>query len=131
MTRSVLMVEDDCLEAVLFREAMRACGIGGPIAVANSAAAALSYLDERGRFDPPAFILIDVDAPGGGFTLLRCLRSLVVGVDIPAVMVSSVENATALELSAKLGADAFLVRPPDAEGLAAAFRCLAERWLPS
>lgn len=129
MSESVLVVEDDSLEAVLFREAFRACGVAGSIAVANTGDAALSYLDTRGRLDPPAFIMIDLETPGGGFDLLRRLRERQDAQEIPTVMVSSTEDDEALALAQEMGADAFLVRPKAEKDLQAAFSLLAQRWL--
>jgi CheY-like chemotaxis protein len=129
MARSVLLVEDDCLEVLLFREALRACGVSGPIAVANGGGAALAYLSERCPDDPPAFILIDLETPDGGFDLLRCLRVLRDFKDIPAVVISPKEDEEALANAAQLGADAFLVRPPGVETLKQALSALAQRWL--
>jgi CheY-like chemotaxis protein len=103
---NVLVVEDDPIFAALAETSLAASGYH--VTVAKDGAEALEML-ENGEF---ALALIDLSMPRiDGFRLLALLRSTSRFKGLPVIVVTSRNDAKAVQEAYALGANAFEVKP--------------------
>lgn len=102
---AILIIDDDMLDRMAVRRALRAAGVIGAVAEADSSAAALALLDQQ-RFD---CILLDyLLPPTDGLTVLRELRGR--GVSVPIIVLTGQgDERVAVELM-KAGASDYLTK---------------------
>ena len=127
----ILLVEDNEDDVFLMERAMRQAGISLPMQLAENGREALDYLKGAGKFTDrmafpvPLVIFLDLKLPYvHGFEVLRWLKQESALGHIPvAVLSSSLEESDRLTAD-KLGAKAFLVKPPSPDILAGFFNSL-------
>ncbi|MBB4636704.1 PAS domain S-box protein [Longimicrobium terrae] len=97
----ILVVDDDALDRMAVRRALRAAGVDAHVDEARDAPAGLRALRE-GRYD---CVLLDYQLPGGdGLSVLRSAREA--GIDTPVVMLTGHgDQETAVELMKSGAAD--------------------------
>lgn len=102
---AILIIDDDMLDRMAVRRALRAAGVAGRVAEADSSGAALALLDQ-GAFD---CILLDyLLPPTDGLTVLRELRAR--GVTTPIIVLTGQgDERVAVELM-KAGASDYLTK---------------------
>ncbi len=127
---SLLLVEDEEVDAVRVQRAIRDSKISNPILVAPSAEAALGMLRE----DPPAcakpyILLLDLSLPGmSGLDLLRELRQDPEHAEvIVAVLTGSAEEADE-RMARELGVCAYIRKSRFAEDFIDALQQVNARW---
>jgi len=128
---TLLLVEDEQVDAVRVQRAIRDSKISNPILVAPSAEAALEML--RGE-DPPAcakpyILLLDLSLPGmSGLDLLRELRQDPEHADVlAAVLTGSTEEADE-RMARELGVCAYIRKSRFAEDFIDALQQVNARW---
>ena len=110
--KTVLLVDDE----PLWLDAVRTAVLGGPFSLVTAPGGeeALKRLSE-GR---PDLILSDVRMPAmNGFDLFEKVRSDPGLKTIPYVFMSSIDDFDAKNTAAKLGADGYVEKPYDVEGV--------------
>lgn len=76
MEDTILLVEDDSVDVMTIRRAMRESGIENPLVVVNNGEEALEWLLFPGNIRP-ALILLDLNMPRmNGLEFLRAIRSI-------------------------------------------------------
>lgn len=133
--RTVLLAEDSPPDAELAIEALRAANLVNPIVHVEDGVEVLDYLYRRGRYagtgvaDVPAVLLLDLKMPRmDGLEVLRELRADPRWARLPIVILTSSREESDLALSWDLGANAYVVKPVDAEQFFAAVRTLGQFW---
>jgi len=133
--RTILLAEDSPPDAELAIDALRAANLINPIIHVEDGVEALDYLYRRGRFadramaDQPAVLLLDLKMPRmDGLEVLRELRADPRWAKLPIVVLTSSREESDLALSWDLGANAYVVKPVDAEQFFAAVRTLGQFW---
>ena|SRR5580704_6251522 len=127
----ILLVEDNEDDVFLMERAMRQAGITLPMQLAENGRDALDYLKGVGKFADrmafpvPSVIFLDLKLPYvHGFEVLRWLKQESALGNIPvAVLSSSLEESDQVTAD-KLGAKAFLVKPPSPDILTSFFDSL-------
>jgi CheY-like chemotaxis protein len=122
---SVLLVEDDSCDAVLFHRALEESNVTScDVEVVGDGQAAIDYL---GRVkQTPSLLFADINMPGmDGFDLLEWKRSNPAFHYIPVVMVSSSLSDADVTKAFQLGAKAFLFKPIEPDRLAEIFKKFA------
>jgi CheY-like chemotaxis protein len=132
----ILLVEDAEDDVFFFQHAVKKAGIANPLQVVKDGQEALDYLLRAGKFTdpvkyaPPSLIFLDLKLPRVmGLEVLRRireqpeLRKLIVLVLTSSV--SDLDMAKAYEL----GANAYLVKPPESGRLAAILQSVKDFWL--
>jgi len=94
-----------------------------------------AYLAREGSFDdpeswpPPRLILMDINMPReSGFVLLERLRADPAFAPIPVIMFSTSTADCEIDRAYRLGANSFIGKPTDTEGMRAVARHVDEFW---
>jgi len=134
-TSTVLLVDDDRLEADLFLRAVRKSGFENPVHVHTSSAEAKLYLRgegkyrDRAQFPVPSLVILDHRMPGdNGWGVLQWMRAEPALKDLPVVVFSGSGSATDEAKASELGAT-YQVKPQSSEEYDAAVRRMLEFWL--
>jgi two-component system response regulator len=115
--RTVLLVEDNPIDAYVIKEVVAGCGLNLELRVAANGHDALLYfavLMNNEKATCPALVLLDLNLPKiDGVEVLRAIRFESRCRDIPVIVVSSSiseEDRTAVQ---RLGATAYFNKPSD------------------
>jgi len=119
----ILLVEDNAGDAVLIRQILGDASVPVNLHIARDGEQAVTMLaDAHFR---PSLIILDLNIPRiTGPALLERWKSL----DVPVVVFSSSLNENERERVLALGARAFVQKPTDIEGFAAAVCGIVERY---
>jgi CheY-like chemotaxis protein len=118
LNKSVLLVEDDALDAEMTKDAVESVG-GCSVTVVVNGQAALARLRETdyeraGAAPPPSLFLLDLALPlVDGLEVLREIRRQAQSRRIPIVVFTSSQREAEVYLSYQLGANAFVIKPLD------------------
>lgn len=121
----VLYAEDDENDAFFMQRAFAKLGRSDALRIVRDGKQALEYLAGNGEFadrakhPSPSLVLLDVKMPRlSGFEVLRWLRSSPAHDKIPVVMFTSSTQDADLTISRQIGANAYIVKPANADHLA-------------
>lgn len=133
---TVLLCEDDPDDVLLTQIAFEKARLANPLQVVRDGEEVIAYLQgdgrfaNRTRFPLPILLLLDLKMPKlDGFHVLEWLRGQP-GLDrmCVAIMTSS-DHDPDISRAYELGADSYLIKPPDAEALLALVQRLQAYWL--
>ncbi len=131
----ILIAEDDEDEALLLGHALKAIGISNPVLMVDNGEHVIAYLKgegqftDRGTFPIPAVLITDLKMPAvDGFELLEWLRHHPQFAIIPTLIFSNSSDPRDIQRAYALGANAYLVKPPEMERLEAMMRTTFEFW---
>ena len=131
----VLIAEDDEDEALLLEHALKAIGISNPLLIVDNGEHVIAYLKGEGHFADraayplPAVLITDLKMPAvDGFELLEWLRHHPQFAIIPTLVFSNSSEPQDVQRAYALGANAYLVKPPEMEQLEALMRTTFEFW---
>jgi len=132
----MLLVEDRDEDVQILQLACRRAKIGLPLRVARNGAEAIEYLKGEGRFANrqqypfPTLMLLDISMPGvNGFEVLEWLR-LQPGLRRLVVIIFTSSNLPEdINRAFELGANSYVVKPPELEELEKMVRYLEGYWL--
>lgn len=132
---TILIVEDDPNDVDLFRLAFERIGISNPVQVARDGEEAIAYLSgqgeyaQRDRFPYPDFIMTDLKMPRkNGFDVLLWLKEENSRRIIPTVVFSSSNHVADINKAYHLGANAYLVKPPNFKEMIAVLKQMHDFW---
>jgi DNA-binding response OmpR family regulator len=109
---TVVVVEDDATTRQILRVTLETRGFN--VVTASHAGEALRIIGES----HPVLVTLDVVMPGGtGFEVLRAMRADAHAKNIPVVLLSVLADETGGKQALKLGANAVLSKPCDADAL--------------
>lgn len=129
---TILLAEDDENDVELMRRAFRKAGILNPLQVVNDGEAAVEYLigtvTNLSRA-VPRLLLLDLKMPKkNGFEVLAWLRSHPHLKRLPVVVLTSSKEHRDVDLAYELGANSYLVKPPDFRDLVEMMKSLGSYW---
>ena len=134
--RSILLVEDDENDVFFMRHAMERARITTPLQVARDGQSALEYLSgtgdfaDRARFPLPGFVLLDLRLPRlPGLDVLQWIRGHRDHETMVVIVLTSSKDPRDIENAYRFGANAYLVKPADADQLAGMVEDLRDFWL--
>ena len=111
--KRVLLVEDDEDDQYFFIEALKNLYPHIQCQIAENGAEALKAIDQYPPFD---LIFHDLNMPKvNGFGFLKVLKSDPVHKHIPAIVISTSNQAEDVDRSMQLGAAAYICKPPSFE----------------
>ena len=125
----LLLVDDDAEDAFLTQRAFERCKLLNEFHHLESAEAMLAHLAEVDEAGRPDLILLDINMPGmGGLEALRRLRADDALRAIPVVMLSTSDDVRDVLTSYDIGANSYVTKPVDLEGLTKVARLFDEYW---
>ena len=135
MTGTILLVEDDENDVFFMQQAMKTAGVLNPIRVASDGRQAIDYFKGTGKFvnreefPLPYLVLLDSKLPHMmGVDVLKWIRQESEVAAIVVVLTSSKEEAD-IATAYRLGANGYLVKPPDVNQLTDMAKSIKDFWL--
>jgi CheY-like chemotaxis protein len=135
-SQSVLLVEDDDNDVILIKRAFEKSRLLNPIHAVENGEEALAFLSGQGKFSDrdafpfPALLLLDLKLPKKtGFEVIQAVRSNPDWKCLLIVVLSSSNLNPDINRAYELGANSYLVKPPDFDNLTAMLKQLQSYWL--
>jgi two-component system response regulator len=132
----ILMVEDDPDDVALTMQAFKHARMTNFVQVVRDGKEALDFLFCRGGFarrkmeQRPHLVLLDLNLPKvGGMDVLRRVKGDRRTRLIPVVVLTASRDSQELALCRRLGAETFIVKPVDFQGLSQATSQLHLDWV--
>jgi len=120
--RGILLVEDDEHDVFFMERAMSKAGLEPPIHIARNGQDALDFLSGTGKYGDrdiyplPTCIFLDLKLPFiFGFQVLEWLRKQPLLQDLTVIILTSSPEERDRQRAVKLGAKAYIVKPPTAK----------------
>ncbi len=133
---TVLLAEDDPDDVLLTHLAFEKARLANPLQVVRDGEEAIAYLKGTGRFKNraafplPILLLLDLNMPKvNGFQVLEWLRIHPMLSRMPVAVMTASDHDPHVARAYELGADSYLIKPPDAEALLALVQRLRAYWL--
>jgi DNA-binding response OmpR family regulator len=133
---TVLLVEDDENDVFFMQRAFKEAGIATPLNVANDGREAIDYLSGTGKYTDrkqwplPCLLLLDLKLPYVlGLDVLKWLRSHAEFKAVIVIVLTSSKQDRDIERAYALGANSYLVKPPDVQHLVAMVKRIKEYWM--
>ena len=133
--KTILQVEDDANDVFFLQHAMTKAGVPNPILVVSDGREAIEYLKgagkfaDRGKFPLPCLVLLDLKLPHVmGLEVLRWIREKS-GLTLAVVLLSASGDDADIASAYRLGANAFLVKPTQANKLVEMAKAIQDFWL--
>jgi CheY-like chemotaxis protein len=121
---TILHVEDDPNDTLLFQHACRKAGIVFDLQAVSDGDQAMAYLRgandfcDRSKFPLPQLILLDLKMPRvSGFDVLTWLQSQDALKGVPVIVLTSSNHDADVKRAYSLGAKSYLVKPVGFEAL--------------
>lgn len=133
---TLLLVEDDPNDVMLFRRAKDKSNLVNPLQVVEDGEAAVAYLSgqgtyaDRNRYPLPALVLLDLKLPRkSGLEVLAWLRQQPGLQRLPVVVLTSSRESLDVGRAYDLGANSYLVKPVAFDSLLEMVKALGLYWL--
>ena len=132
---TILQVEDDPNDVFFLQRAMKKAGLASPVQIASDGQVAIDYLRGAGKFADrrkfpfPSLVLLDLKLPYVmGLDVLRWIRQQPWAA-LPVIMLTASGEEADIVASYRLGANAFLRKPPEASQLVDMIKAIGDFWL--
>jgi len=133
---TVLLAEDDFDDVLLTQIAFEKARLANPLQIVRDGEEAISYLDGKGKYSNrllypfPILLLLDLKMPKfNGFQVLAWLKAQPHLRALPVAVMTSSDQDPDVTRAYKLGADSYLIKPPNAEALLALVQRLHAYWM--
>ena len=133
---TILLAEDDPDDVLITQIAFRKARLANPVEVVRDGEEAVAYLKGEGRYADrsrhpfPVLLLLDLDMPRiDGFEVLEWLRRQPVIGTLPVAIVTDSGHDPYVDRAYCLGADSYLIKPPNPEELLALVKRLRAHWM--
>jgi len=133
---TVLLCEDDPDDVLLTQIAFEKARLANPLQIARDGEEAIDYLQGEGpfadriRFPLPILLLLDLKMPKlDSFRVLEWLRNQPNLNRLPVAIMTSSDHDPDISRAYDLGADSYLIKPPDADALHALVQRLHAYWM--
>lgn len=131
MENRILHVEDNPDDVMLMNLAFTRAGIPAKLHVVSDGDEAIAALGD-GALDggPPVCVLLDVKLPRvSGLEVLAWIRSQPHLRRLPVILLTSSSQTADINRAYDLGANSFLVKPPDLDSLTQLVKTVAHYWV--
>jgi len=138
MTNSaaILLAEDDPDDVLLTQIALERARLANPLHVVRDGVEAIAYLAgdgayaDRSHHPLPILLLLDLNMPRvNGFQVLDWLRKHPLLYRLPVAVLTTSGRDPYIARAFTLGADSYLIKPPNAEALLALVQRLHAYWM--
>ncbi|MBU1692164.1 MAG: response regulator [Gammaproteobacteria bacterium] len=134
--QTILLVEDDTNDVLLFRRAYRKCKLTNPLQIVGDGEAAQDYLAGSGKYADreayplPALVLLDFKLPRkSGLEVLAWMRSQTGLKRMPVVALTSSRERSDVNRAYDLGINSYLVKPVAFDNLMQLVKALGLYWM--
>jgi CheY-like chemotaxis protein len=134
--KPVLLVEDNDDDIFFMRRAFRTASITNPMVVMQDGQTAIDYLGGRGAYGNrsahplPGLVLLDIKLPlRTGFDVLHWIRSDTGLRGLIVIVLTSSAETIDIDAAYRLGANSYLVKPPNSTALVDLTKNLKLYWL--
>lgn len=134
--RCLLLVEDNEDDIFFMRRAIAAAGVDLPLQVAETGQAAIDYLSgmngfsDRSRYPLPFLLFLDLKLPQkSGLEVLEFIRSRSELRALLVLILTSSREDSDVQRAYTLGANSFLVKPPNGAQLNELMKLVRAYWL--
>lgn len=131
----IIMAEDDADDRLLVKDALEECQWNADLRFVENGEELLDYLLRQGKYrraeesPRPGLILLDLNMPRkDGREVLRDIRGHAELRRIPVVVLTTSKADTDIERVYELGANSFISKPVQFEGLVNLMRMLSQYW---
>ena len=128
---TILLAEDDQNDVFFMQRAFSQARLLNPLKVVRDGEETIHYLQGEGvyadrvQYPFPVLLLLDLRMPRrNGFEVLEWLRQQPGLKRLTVVVLTSSKEGPDINRSYDLGANSYLIKPPDADTLREAFRCV-------
>ena len=136
MSQTILLVEDDANDVFFLKRAMKLAGMLNPVEVASDGRKAIHYLggtgeySDRAQFPLPCLVLLDLKLPHVmGLDVLKWIREQPELRTVIVVVFTASNLPPDISKAYFLGANSYLVKPSEPDGLVETVRLIREYWL--
>jgi CheY-like chemotaxis protein len=131
MENKILHVEDNPDDVVLMNLAFNRAGIVAKLHVVNDGDEAIAALENTVlRGGAPVCVLLDVKLPRvSGLEVLAWIREQPHLRRLPVILLTSSSQTADINRAYDLGANSFLVKPPDLDSLTQLVKTVAHYWV--
>jgi len=130
MSNSILHVEDNADDVMITAMAFRKAGVPVQIDVATNGDEAIAALQATSPASLPACVLLDIKLPSkSGLEVLTWIRNHPPTKRLPVVMFTSSLLPKDINDAYDLGANSYLIKPPNLETLVTLAQTIADYWL--
>ncbi len=132
MENKILHVEDNPDDVMLMNLAFSRAGIAARLHVVNDGDEAIAALGNTspGAGAPPVCVLLDVKLPRvSGLEVLAWIRKQPHLRRLPVILLTSSSQTNDINRAYDLGANSFLVKPPDLDSLTQLVKTVAHYWV--
>lgn len=133
---TLLLVEDDPNDILLIQRALAKGNLVNPMRIVRDGEEAIAYLNGQGdfsrrdRFPLPSLILLDLKLPRkSGLEVLEWLRNQPELRRIPVIVLTSSRESADISRAYELGANSYLVKPVDFDGLLEMVKAIGVYWI--
>ena len=133
--KTILQVEDDPNDVFLLKHAMKKAQMANPMQVASDGQEAIDYLSGAGKFADreqyplPGLVLLDLKLPFVmGLDVLKWIRKQPNAGPVVIILTASAEDED-IASAYRLGANAFLTKPSEANKLQEIVKAIKDFWL--
>lgn len=131
----ILLVEDNPDDIFFVQRAFKAAELAHPLFTVSDGQQAIDYMGstrpyaDRRKFPLPRLVIADLKMPVlNGFELIRWMRSDARSKLVPIIVLSTSALPEDVNEAYSLGANAYMVKPPDPRAFERLFRTIAEFW---
>jgi len=131
MDNKILHVEDNPDDVLLMNLAFSRAGVAANLHVVSDGDEAIAALgDGESNGGPPVCVLLDVKLPRvSGMEVLAWIRSQPRLRRLPVILLTSSSQTADINRAYDLGANSFLVKPPDLDSLTQLVKTVAHYWV--
>jgi CheY-like chemotaxis protein len=131
MENKILHVEDNPDDVMLMSLAFNRAGVGAKLHVVSDGDAAITALEQSfANGGPPVCVLLDVKLPRiSGLEVLAWIREQPSLRRLPVILLTSSSQTADINRAYDLGANSFLVKPPDLDSLTQLVKTVAHYWV--
>lgn len=134
--RTILLIEDNEDDIFFMQRALKQTGVKGSLNVVEDGEEAIAYLtgtgnyQDREEFPLPCIVLLDLKLPRkNGLEVLEWIREQEEFARMVVIVFTSSRHAKDIAAAARLGANSFLVKPPNVDELSNVMAVVRNYWL--
>src|ERR1700744_5638874 len=130
MENKILHVEDNPDDVMLMNLAFNRAGIAAKLHVVNDGDEGIAALENSSWSGGPVCVLLDVKLPRvSGLEVLAWIRNQPRLRRLPVILLTSSSQTADINRAYDLGANSFLVKPPDLDSLTQLVKTVAHYWV--